>query len=371
MKVTDKLTLKSGKELSYRIVQAPMVTQGANLDGTISQENLDYYGARSKVAGAIIVEACYVEEAGKGFTKQIGVSDDKHIEGLTELAKAIKKDGALAIMQIHHAGREAITAYQTSGVALAPSKMEFDFLDYPVTEMTDEQIKATIKAFGEATRRAYEAGFDGVEIHGANHYLIQQFFSNYSNHRTDNWGGSFDKRMNFPLAVVEEVKQVVQHFENNFIVGYRISPEEIHGITIGYDYKESAELVKKLERYGLDYIHISNFDKFDMGPEGLDGSYVELYKKAIGNETPLITVSNVFTQADVENALALADIVAIGRAALLDPEFTHKLTHQRKDEIVSEMSEDVMAYVKWPQGLYDWYRDGAALPQVPNLESLL
>ncbi|MGO4940559.1 oxidoreductase [Fundicoccus sp. Sow4_D5] len=249
--------------------------------------------------------------------------------------------------------------------------LDFDFLDYPVTEMTDEQIKATIKAFGEATRRAYEAGFDGVEIHGANHYLIQQFFSNYSNHRTDNWGGSFDKRMNFPLAVVEEVKQVVQHFENNFIVGYRISPEEIHGITIGYDYKESAELVKKLERYGLDYIHISNFDKFDMGPEGLDGSYVELYKKAIGNETPLITVSNVFTQADVENALALADIVAIGRAALLDPEFTHKLTHQRKDEIVSEMSEDVMAYVKWPQGLYDWYRDGAALPQVPNLESLL
>lgn len=111
MKVTDKLTLKSGKELSYRIVQAPMVTQGANLDGTISQENLDYYGARSKVAGAIIVEACYVEEAGKGFTKQIGVSGDKHIEGLTELAKAIKKDGALAIMQIHHAGREAITAY--------------------------------------------------------------------------------------------------------------------------------------------------------------------------------------------------------------------------------------------------------------------
>ncbi|MRI82583.1 hypothetical protein GIY11_11240 [Aerococcaceae bacterium DSM 109653] len=241
----------------------------------------------------------------------------------------------------------------------------------PLTEMTDEQIKATIKAFGEATRRAYEAGFDGVEIHGVNHYLIQQFFSNYSNHRTDNWGGSFDKRMNFPLAVVEEVKQVVQHFENNFIVGYRISPEEIHGTTIGYDYKESAELVKKLERYGLDYIHISNFGKFDMGPEGLDTSYVELYKKAIGKETPLITVSNVFTQADVENVLALADIVAIGRAALLDPESTHKLTHQRKDEIVSEMSEDVMAYVKWPQGLYDWYRDGAALPQVPNLESLL
>ena len=93
--------------------------------------------------------------------------------------------------------------------------------------MSDEEIDATIRAFGDATRRAIEAGFDGIEIHGAKTYLIQQFFSPHSNRRTDKWGGDVNERMAFPLAVIESVKQAVrEHAKSPFIIGYRLSPEE-------------------------------------------------------------------------------------------------------------------------------------------------
>ena len=96
-----------------------------------------------------------------------------------------------------------------------------------------------------------------VEIHGANHYLIQQFFSTLSNHRTDDWGGSLEKRMAFPLAVVKEVKRVVaEEGPKDFIIGYRISPEEIHGDAIGYTYNESTQLIAQVVKQELDYIHV-------------------------------------------------------------------------------------------------------------------
>lgn len=275
-------------------------------------------------------------------------------------------------MQIYHGGREAITAYQNNGRAVAPSVIAFDFLEYPVEELTHDEILEIVKAYGQAAQRAYEADFDGVEIHGANHYLIQQFFSAFSNLREDEWGGSLEKRMAFPLAVTTEVKRVVSTFDySEFIVGYRISPEEVHGETVGYDYKESLKLVKHLVEHELDYLHISNFGTYDMGPNELEASYADIFKEAVGEKLPVITVASVFNEADVEGVLAIADIVAIGRAALLDPQFTDKLVNNQADEINHEMSPEVTDYVKWPKGLYDWYRQGVPLPPVPNIESVL
>jgi 2,4-dienoyl-CoA reductase-like NADH-dependent reductase (Old Yellow Enzyme family) len=123
-------------------------------------------------------------------------------------------------------------------------------------EMTEEEIYTIIHAFGEATRRAIEAGFDGIEIHGANTYLIQQFFSPHSNCRTDRWGGTLEKRMAFPLALIESVQNAVAtHAKTPFIVGYRISPEEMEnpGITM----EDTLHLVDVLAEQKLDYIHVS------------------------------------------------------------------------------------------------------------------
>lgn len=166
------------------------------------EENLAYYGARSKVAAAIIMEASSVSEQGLAFPKGLSIASDAHVEGLKKLATAIKQDGAKAIAQLHHGERGSRVTLEREGTTYAPSGLTFLFLEHVPTAMTDEQIRHVIQEFGEATRRAIEADFDGVEIHGANHYLLQQFFSELSNRREYHWGGTLEKRMAFPLAVV-------------------------------------------------------------------------------------------------------------------------------------------------------------------------
>lgn len=372
MSLTDSLTFNNGATVTNRLVMPPMITFHANEDGTVSQTTLDYYGARSNVAGMIIVEACSVTETGKGVPFQIGVYDDKFIPGLKQLAQTLKKDGNKAIVQLQHAGRESGEAYKLFNEAHAPSAFDMEFLGYPVKELTNEQIESIIEDFGQATRRLMEAGFDGVEIHGANHYLLQQFFSEYSNRRTDNWGGSLEKRMKFPLAVVKEVCRVVEESgRKDFIIGYRISPEEIHEENFGYSYKESTQLIDAVLAYPLDYIHLSLMTQYDQKATNSDRTYSELFKEVIADRAKLIIVSNVFSQTDAEKALEYGDLVGIGRASLIDPEFGKKIIENRGDEIVSTLTQAQFDKAKWPPVLSQMYKSGNyPLPPMPGIETI-
>ena len=260
--LTDTLTLRHGAQLTSRIAMAPMQTHSGKRGGFVTEDTIRYYQARSQAAGLLISEFHYVSENGgpayvPGYPEQLGAYSDEHLEGLTRLAQALKKDGNKAVLQIHHGGRAAVGRAVSGEEVVAPSAIDFTFLDYPVRELTHEEILDIIADFGRATKRAIQAGFDGVEIHGANHYLIQQFFSTLSNHRTDDWGGSLEKRMAFPLAVVKEVKRVVaEEGPKDFIIGYRISPEEINGDDISYTYNESTQLIAQVVKQELDYIHV-------------------------------------------------------------------------------------------------------------------
>ena len=124
----------------------------------------------------IITGAAAVSEEGLGAITQMAVYDDEKVPGLKRLSDVIKSKGNKAIIQLHNAGREALGAYLRNGKVLAPSAINFPFLDYVPEELTHEQILSIIDDYGQATSRAIEAGYDGVEIHGANHYLLQQFF---------------------------------------------------------------------------------------------------------------------------------------------------------------------------------------------------
>ena len=166
---------------------------------------------------------------------------------MKKITAALKKDGNKAILQLCHAGREANYAGALGRVAAVPSIVEMPWIDYPLHVLTEDEAWDIVKDFGAAVKRAIECGFDGIEIHGANHYLIQQFFSTFSNIRNDYWGGTLEKRMNFALEVSKEVfRGVKEYAPNDFIVGYRISPDEIHGKNIGYTWRDSQQLVKKL-----------------------------------------------------------------------------------------------------------------------------
>lgn len=387
------LTFRHGATVANRFVQPPMLTNSGE-DGYATQDTIDYYRAHAKSGGMVITEYMYVSENGgpaltwKRGREQLAVYDDRFVPQLAKVAAAIKSDGNKAIMQIAHTGREANFRAMNGQPVYAPSAIDYPFLPYKVHELSDEQIRQIIADFGAATKRAIDAGFDGVEIHGANHYLIQQFVSAYSNRRDDHWGGSVEKRRNFPLAVVKSVMDTVKKYAlAGFIVGYRISPEEIHGKNIGYTWHESTQLIDQITKeFALDYVHLS-MPHFDAQPG--DAMLLDTEKAAANfkdDPVPLATlfkpvlngakeiiVGGVRTKEQAQAALQLADLVAVGRANIIDPLFAEKILTGREDEVVPEITLDQVKKNQMTQGLIDNYSGPAAgipLPGAENIKSL-
>lgn len=377
--LTDTVTFRHGAAVHNRIVLPPMLTFSGREGGFASEDTLNYYKARSQAGGLLITEYHYVSETGgpctpAGVPEQLGIYDDDHFDSIKSIAQALKKDGNKAILQIHHGGREAMGRAAKGKEVLAPSALDFSFLSYPVREMTGEEIEAIIKDFGRAAKRAIDAGFDGVEIHGANHYGIQQFFSAFSNHRTDQWGGSLEKRMAFPLAVVREVKRVVAEYApDDFIVGYRISPEEIHGDTVGYTYKEALALIKEVIKNELDYIHLSLWNGYASKPQGADRSFAEYFKEILDDKTKLIIVGGVFSEEAAQDAVEhYTDLIAVGRGTIVDPQFGKKIDEGKGNTIVHEISPEQLAKAHWTPGLLQAFTSEGSfgLPPIPGSDSI-
>ncbi len=377
--VLAPLTLRSGLVLANRLVMSPMVVQGSDPDnGHVTGADLEYMGRRASVAGLLITGAAAVCTRGRGFRRQLSIADDSDIEGLALLARTMRSAGGHAIVQLHHAGREAVEGARVTGAAEAPSALEFPWLDDVPQEMSDARIQQVISGFAAATRRAIDAGFDGVEVHGANHYLLQQFFSPFSNHRNDSWGGDAARRMAFPLAILDEVLRVASTAGRPFAVGYRISMDEVHGSTIGYTVADSSRLIDRAAAQGADWIHVSLFSRFDAAPLVRSGEAAESYgriaRRVVDGRCPVIISAGVRTEGDARRALAqgYGDLVAIGRAALIEPEFAAKIADGRGDQIVTSV-EGHLHDLDLPTGLIDWYLgdEGRSLPPLPGLDAYL
>lgn len=189
----------------------------------VSKDELDYSAKRSDGPGMVITAVANVTPNGKGFEGELSAASDEMIPSLQSLAETIQSKGAKAVLQIFHAGRKTFARIiggeqpVSSGTvrALHPEDSETP------RALTSDEVEAIIDDFRQATRRAIIAGFDGVELHGANTYLLQQFFSEHSNQRTDKWGGTRDERMTFAKVVIEAVKSIIdEHSPESFILGY-------------------------------------------------------------------------------------------------------------------------------------------------------
>ncbi|MBO1199509.1 NADH-dependent flavin oxidoreductase [Staphylococcus simiae] len=334
----ESLTLPNGVQLRNRFVLAPLTHISSNDDGTISEEELPYIEKRSKDVAIAINAASNVSDIGQAFPGQPSVAHDSDIPGLKRLAAAMKKNGAKALVQIHHGGAQALTNLTPDGDAVAPSAISLKSFgqqhEHHAREITATEIEQTIKDFGEATRRVAEAGFDGVEIHGANHYLIHQFVSPYYNRRNDVWADNYK----FALAVVDEVLKAKENYANNdFIVGYRLSPEEAESPGITMDTTE--QLVNKLCHTAIDYIHVSMMDTHAKTREGqYEGQErLPLIKRFANGRKPIIGIGSVFTADDALDAIENVgvDLVALGREILLDPQFIDKIKQGREQDIVN------------------------------------
>lgn len=318
----------NGLELKNRIVMAPMTTMSSFHDGHVTTDEVNYYHRRGGGPGMIITAVANVSEDGKGFEGAFSATDDRFIPDLTKIATAIKQDGTKAVLQIFHAGRmsnsRVLRGKQTvSASAIAAERRGAE----TPRALTEPEIEQIIEDFGEATLRAIKAGFDGVELHGANTYLLQQFVSPHSNRRTDQWGGSFENRIRFPLAVVKKVQEVIkEHGSKTFLLGYRVSPEEFE--TPGIRLEDTFALIEKLKQAKIDYLHVSigHISRTSMNDKSNSVPIVEQILAVLNNKLPLIGVGSMETPADVQKAMDDGlELVALGRELIREPQWVQKV----------------------------------------------
>lgn len=360
-KLFETVTLPNGVELKNRFVLAPLTHTSSNDDGTISDVEIPYIEKRSKDVGLAINAASNVNDIGKAFPGQPSVAHDSDIEGLKRLAQAMKKNGAKALVQIHHGGAQALANLTPNGDVVAPSPITLKSFgqqhEHDAREITPEEIEQTIKDFGKATRRVIEAGFDGVEIHGANHYLIHQFVSPYYNRRNDEWSD----HMKFPTAVIDEVlKAKSEYASDDFIVGYRLSPEEAESPGISMEITE--QLINTITEKSIDYVHISLGDIHSTTREGKYAGQerLKLIHQWVDGRIPVIGIGSVFTADDALDAIKSTgvELVALGREILLDYNFISKIQEGKEDEILSEFDPHREDKHELPPNLWKQFNQG-------------
>lgn len=311
----DPLRVKS-VTLRNRLVLPPMQSGRASHEGTVTGRLINFYVRRAGTVGLVIVEHCYIFPTGKIGPKQLGIHDDNLVLGLEKLASAIHSQGASAVVQISHAGGVANRKMIGTTPAGPSARGKTRGLDV-------QEMHAIADAFVAAAERAVKAGFDGVELHGAHGYLLNQFFSPLLNTRSDEYGGSLPNRMRFPLLVSERVRGCL----NGRLLLYRLGADDL--APKGTHIEDSLEFALALERAGVDVIDVSG-GMCGSEPKQLRniaGYFVPQasgIKKAV--KVPVIGVGGI---CDAEFADRLVsdgkvDLVAVGRALWKDPEWAQK-----------------------------------------------
>lgn len=324
-------------ELKNRLIMAPMFTYLAKPGGEVSNEIVAYYERRAMGGTAmIIVEIAAVHAHGAICDRELMFNEDKYISGMARIAAAIKKHDCRAVLQLHHPGRQAdsrISGFTTVGPSSVPWA---NFADVPKA-LTITEVKALIQCYAETARRARDAGFDGVEFHGAHGYLICQFFSPLSNKRTDDYGGDVYKRAKFGVEIVKLARQILGE---QYPILFRISGSEIEegGLTTN-DTRITAKL---LQEAGADCIDVSagyyGTSEWTTQPAFMKPGCIVKYATEIklDIDVPVITVGRINNPRLAESILeeGRADIIALGRPLLADPDYPLKARQGRAHEIV-------------------------------------
>jgi len=323
----------NGLSLANRITMAPLFLGYAGSDGLANPRLLEHYQAMGASGAAmVIVENASIDPRGQGSPFTMRIDEDRFVQGLARLAKAIQEGGAMAGLQINHAGRFA----HGEGVPLAPSAVP---LGKMVPEaLTLEQIAGIVEAFAQAARRVRQAGFDLVELHGGTGYLLAQFLSPRTNRRDDEYGGSLENRLRFPLEVIAAVRQAVGP---DYPVGYRFLADE--WLPDGLQLAEAVQAAPRLAEAGLAYLSVmgGTYESFFL-PErqeqekqpGYMLSLAAAVKEAVS--VPVISAGRMQDPALAEAAIkeGKADLVGLARVLLADPLWPSKAKEGRAEEIV-------------------------------------
>ncbi|MFC1963774.1 FAD-dependent oxidoreductase [Chloroflexota bacterium] len=329
--------------LENRIIMSAMETNFGKESGEVSQRLIDYYAERAKARpGLIVVQPSAIENRGKISKYQLLNSDDRFVPGLTQLARAIKENSAKCAIQVFHGGRGSPTSI-TGQQPVAPSDIPIWGGDLPHV-LTEEEIREFINKYAEAVRRIKSCGFDAAELHFGHGYLGAQFLSPLTNKRRDKYGGNLENRARFCLEIIAAVRRLV---EKDYPLLVRFGPEDIKG---GITVRESTQIAQMFEAAGVDAIDVTTGYRASSEegylncivprvvapmhmPRGCFVEFAETIKKKVS--IPVIVVGRINDLLLAEQILEenKADLVAMGRAFLSDPEFLPKWIDGRPEDI--------------------------------------
>jgi len=317
-------------ELPNRLVRSATAERMADGDGRPKLQLRALYEelVRGGV-GLIVTGHMYVHPSGKAHPEMTGIHSDEMMPALAELAQAVHREGGRVVAQINHGGMQC--SRETVPQTVAPSKIEAPFLSRAAREMTRDEIALLVQAYGQAARRAREAGFDGVQLHGAHGYLIGQFLSPFVNCRTDEWGGDLEGRMRFLRAVCEAVREQVGPDYPVFVKLGMI--DEVEG---GLTPEQGVRVVAALEQMGLDAVEISGGiggDRNINARPGIRSEVEEGYFRPLARQArpltrlPILLVGGFRSRRVMEEVLAAgeADFISLGRPLICEPDLPNRL----------------------------------------------
>jgi N-ethylmaleimide reductase len=346
-------------KLNNRVVMAPMTRCRADNPGNVATDLMAEYYAQRASAGLIISEGSQISKRAVGYINTPGIHSDAQVEGWKNVTAAVHARGGKMFIQLWHVGRISHPDFHNGELPLSASAINPHSRCHTPSgaketvtpkAMTLDEIKETITDFGQAAKNGMAAGFDGVEIHASNGYLLHQFFSRTSNQRTDEYGGSIEKRARILFEVIDEVKK---HMPENRI-GVRLNPS-LHGL-FGMTLDEESiptfdYIVQRLNQYNLAYLHLSEpfTDVSDM-PEAephIAARYRPMYRGTL-------IINSGFTRETGNKVIAdgLADLVAFGKPYISNPDLVERFRAGIK---TAEWDEDTF-YTQGPAGYTDYPR---------------
>lgn len=360
-KLITPVTLPNGTVLRDRYALSPIVTNSSTSEGHISEEDVNYAARRANSAGIQITGAAYIEEYGQLFEYGFSSSHDSDISGLAQLAEAMKKDGNKAILQLTHAGRFSSISLKDFGTVYGPSEMYLKSpIEHTVHEMSKRKIQHVIRQYGEATSRAIKAGWDGVEISGAQRLLIQTFFSTYSNKRIDEYGTqNMENRSRFGVEVLKEVQRVIEEdAPDGFILGYRGTAEEARGTEYGNLIEEFNEYLDRLLVVAdIQYVALASWGRNIYQQTVRNGQHKgEVINKVVhdhlNGRVPMMATGGISTPDKALDALEYADMVGMSGPFITEPDFVLKIAQGREEEISLTFTENELVNLAIPQAAF-------------------
>ncbi len=337
-------SFKLGKlELPNRVVFAPLTRGRAGVERIPNQLMAKYYAQRAS-AGLLISEATTISLQGRGWVESAAIYNDQQTEGWQQVVKAVHQAGGRIFLQLWHTGRASHSSFFEDGsLPVAPSAIAIEGqprntpkgqLDSEIPRALEtDEIPQVVEDYKQASKRALDAGFDGVEIHAANGYLIDQFLQSCSNKREDQYCGSIENRYRFLAEVTEAVKQVWPADK----IGVRLSPNGVFNGMGSADFRETfLYAVKELDRHGLAYLHFLDGLAFGFHNHGEPMTLAEFRKVC---KTPLMGNCG-YTCETAEQAIASgdADLISFGRAYISNPDLVERFANDWPLADVPDMS---------------------------------